>query len=128
MNIEAFIDIFAVFFARFLKFSKALASSLKCPVRTFFHKLKRDCSSTTGSNLRRIMQLVGKDDINNIHINDINSIEFCSVRNGDEWRVMFINELLDARSKQVIIDNFDNDEISNILDLRSNILDHVIAR
>ena len=95
---------------RFLKLSNALASSSICPVRTFFHKLK------TGSILRRIMQLVGKDDINNIHINDINSTEFCPVRNGDEWRIMFIKELLDARSKQVIIDNFDNDEISNILD------------
>ena len=101
---------------RFLKFSNALASSSKCPVQTFFHKLKRDCSSTTGSNLRRIMRLVGKDDINNMHINDINYIGFCPVRNEDEWRIMFIKELLDARSKHIIIDNFDNGEILNILD------------
>ena len=101
---------------RFLKFSNALASSSKCSVRTFFHELKRDCSSTTGSNLRRIMRLVGKDDNNDMHINDINSIGFCPVKNEDEWRIMFIKELLDARSKQNIIDNFDNDEIWNILD------------
>ena len=101
---------------RFLKFSNALASSSKCPVRTFFHKLKRDCPSTTGSNLRRIMRLVGQDDVNHMNINDINSIGFCPVRNEDEWRIMFIKELLDARSNHIIIDNFDNDEISNILD------------
>ena len=62
------------------------------------------------------MRLVGKDDVNDMHINDINYIGFCPVRNEGEWRIMFIKELLDARSKQVIIDNFDNDEISNILD------------
>ena len=54
------------------------------------------------------MRLVGKDDVNDMHINGINSIGFCPVRNEDE--------LLDARSKHIIIDNFDNDEISNILD------------
>ena len=101
---------------RFLKFSNALASSSKCPVQTFFHKLKRDCSSTTGSNSRRIMRLVGQDDVNDMPINDINTIGFYPVRNEDEWRIMFIKELIDARSKQIIIDNFDNDEISNILD------------
>ena len=49
-------------------------------------------------------------------IEDINSLEFCAVRNEEEWRIEIVKELLDARSKQVILDNFDNEKISSILD------------
>ena len=67
---------------RFLTFTNALACSLKRPVHALFNTLKRDCSSTTGSNLRRIMRLVGKNDIKEIMIKDLNYLEFCPVNKG----------------------------------------------
>jgi hypothetical protein len=101
---------------RFLKFTYALAGSSKHPVQALFNILKRDCSSTTGSNLRRIMRLVGKDDINEIQIKDLSPLQFCPVKKEDEWRVNIVRELLEAKSKQVNINNMDNDDISSILD------------
>ena len=40
------------------------------------------------------MRLVGKDDINDMNINDINSIGFCPGRNEDEWRIMLSKNYL----------------------------------
>ena len=61
------------------------------------------------------MRFVGKDDINDMLIENNTSLEFCSVKNEDEWRIEIVKELLDARNKQVILNSLDNEEISSIL-------------
>ena len=53
------------FYIRFLKFTNNLKSNSKSILRNLFHLLKDDCQSTTGSNLRKIMLLTGKSNIDN---------------------------------------------------------------
>ena len=62
------------------------------------------------------MCLAAKDDNPDMLIKGLNSLEFFPAKNEDKWRIKIIKELLNARSKQIILNNFDNDEISNILD------------
>ena len=70
--------------------------------------------------MRRILRLVAKDDTNDLLIKDINSLQFCPVKNEGKWKIEIIKELLDARSKLVILDTFDNYEIiKELIDARS---------
>ena len=100
---------------RFLKFTTALSVSSKHPVKVLFDVVNCDCSSSTGSNLRRIMRLTGKDNINDIRLKDLDNLEFCTTKDEEKWRIKIIKELIDIRNKKVKLDNFDSDEISNML-------------
>ena len=117
--IEPISDIRHIKFAllkRFLTFTEKLEKSMKHPVRILFNALKRDCRSTTGSNLRRIMNLVKRSKVSHIQKKDLECIPFCKTEKDDEWRLIIVKELLSARRNEIKIENFDKCEITEMLD------------
>ena len=103
-------------FKRFLKFAKALANSSKSPITNLFITVHRDCSSTTGMNLRRIMRILKKNNIRDIQAKDLDNLEFCPLKTEDKWKVGMIKELLDVRNRELLLENFDKDQLSMIID------------
>ena len=101
---------------RFIRFSNALNRSSKAPLRRLYNTVKRDCSSTTGSNLRQILLLVDKHDVNNVRPKDLDSQEFCPVKKGDEWKIGMAKELIEVQNKQATIECLGKEEITCILD------------
>ena len=78
--------------------------------------VKNDVGSTTGSNLRGIMQLMEKDSIEQLSINDIQDKVFANIPIGCEWRILVLEELLSVRNSTCEIENFTKDDINEMID------------
>ena len=100
----------------FLTLTEKLEKSLKHPVRILFNAVKRDCRSTTGSNLRRIMHLVKRTKVSDVQKKDLDCIPFCETKMEDEWRLAMMKELLSVRRNELKVEDFDNCEITEMLD------------
>ena len=101
---------------RFVKFTGALSTSSKLPIKTLFNTIKKDCRSITGSNLRKTMLLVGRNDVNDVKMKDLDVLVFSKTKKEDEWKINMVKELLEVRNKQLELNNFNREEISNLLD------------
>ena len=68
--------------------------------------INRNVRSTTGSNLRKILPELGKDDISKF-------LEvICWMLNYEKRKVSFLTELLDLRDNTLEVEEFTEDEIS----------------
>ena len=75
----------------------------------------KDTRSTTGSNLRKMMLLFDKVRVEDITKNDVNSFKYADVPQGDEWRVEMVKEIIEIRNSKLEVENFDDEEIEEIL-------------
>ena len=104
------------FLKRFLRFTEMMEKSSKRPVRHLFETVKRDCRSTTGANLRRILNLVRRTSAKQITKKDLDGIPFSKLKPEDEWRIPIIKELLGVRCNEFAINEFERSEITEMLD------------
>ena len=56
--------------------------------------VERDCRSTTGGNLRKIMLLLNKTNIDNISKDDLKKLQYHLSPPGDEWKIQLARELI----------------------------------
>ena len=82
---------------RFVTFTDKLKMSPKMVVRNINKIIGKDCRSTTGENIRRIMLNCGSDSFRGPTREDVSRKGFEAVPAGEEWRVDVINELIDMR-------------------------------
>ena len=99
---------------RYIKFAKSMEMSEKMILRKTFRSVKRDCRSTTGENLRNIMKLTKKTDVDDIKIGSTNGPVYNEIPEGDEWKVKFAAELIQIKSNRHGID-FSTAELDEIL-------------
>ena len=85
---------------RFIKFAKSLEVSEKTVLRKIFQSVKRDCRSTTGENLRNLMKLTKKTDVDDIDIGSSNGLVYNPIPLGEEWKVDFAEELVEMKSNR----------------------------
>ena len=78
--------------------------------------VKFDVRSTTGYNLRRLMLLLKKRNIENVSKEDYRSIEYNKIEAKDVWKVPFIREITDRKFNQLEVDGFTYEELEEILD------------
>ena len=101
---------------RFLGFlSQIEKSAKKLPLR-LLNLIRNDTRSTTGSNLRKIMVILGKHTIDEVKSRDINEFQYAPVMPDDVWKVDMVKELIEVRAKQATIENFSDDELEEILE------------
>ena len=101
---------------RFLGFlSQIEKSAKKLPLR-LLKIIRTDTRSTTGSNLRKIMIILGKHTIDEVKSSDINGYEYAPVKPDDVWRINMVKELIEVRANQATIENFSEDELEEILE------------
>ena len=78
--------------------------------------VQNDVRSTTGSNLRNIMLLLGKYSTKNIKMSDIDSFEFAPVKPEDFWKISIVKEIIEAKADQIDVEGFTKQELDKILE------------
>ena len=74
--------------------------------------VKHDCRSTTCANLRKIILMVNKHNVDEIHVDDLDRMQYNAIPDGDLWRVGMVKELNDAKPGIVVIAGFAHEEIT----------------
>lgn len=105
----------AMLIKRQLKFIEGLKHCVKSPVRNLYHVVKYNVNTITGSNLRNIKILVNKNNISNLSPLDAISVKYHPIDADDHWRVDMILELIDVKHHNSYINNFNYDDIQDIL-------------
>ena len=99
---------------RYIKFAKTMEASEKMVLRKIFQSVKRDCRSTTGENLRNLMKLTKKTDVDEIEIGSTHKLVYNQIPSGEEWKVDFAEELVEIKSNRQGVD-FSTAQLDEIL-------------
>ena len=67
--------------------------------------IKRDARSITGSNLRNLLLISDKDDIDDLTAGAIDNLRYHEVNEVDRWRIDAILELNDVKFDQAVLDS-----------------------
>ena len=100
---------------RFLGFTEQILRSKKKIPRQLFNMIKTNTLSVTGSNLRNIMMLVGKNNINEINVTDLDTVAYFPVKDEDLWKIDLAKELVDIKCGDATVHDFSDDEINDML-------------
>ena len=103
------------FIKRYLNFIGQIKKSSKVALKNMFNTIKHDCLSVTGSNLRNIMLLVGKSNIEDLCPEDHNLVKYNEIPEEETWRVSVIKELVDVTWGESVVEGFSREELAYIL-------------
>ena len=73
-------------------------------------------SHVTGSNLRQILLLVNKSDVDDLVPEDSSKIQYRPEDEENTWKIRMVKELIEVRNGTLQVDNFNEDEIKEVLD------------
>ena len=102
-----------VLIKRYLSFIERIQNSSKFAPKQLLEIAKNDVRTTTGTNLRKIMLLSGRkniDDLKNI------DIDYNKVTKENEWRIDLLKELVDIRQGDLVLHGVESDEVEKILE------------
>ena len=105
-----------VLMERFLSFLMQIEKSTKKVPKQLLAFIKNDVRSTTGSNLRNILLLTDKSNIDDLRKDHIKEIKYQDVDPSNEWKIGFIKEITDVKFNQLEVENFSKEELEEILD------------
>ena len=74
-----------------------ISNSKKQILKTILLNIERDVRSTTGLNLRLLMQESDKSDITEIQKSDIKTLPYFQLAEDEEWRIGMLQHLLEER-------------------------------
>ena len=97
---------------RYLSFVNKMEASQKSPLRALLDIAKNDVRSITGSNLRRIMLLSGRNSIDDIKNVDV---PYHVVPDDDVWRVGFVKELIEIKFGSIVVPGMLQTELEDIM-------------
>ena len=100
---------------RFINFTKKLLSSGKSAPKTLLDKIKHDCRSTTGRNLRNIMKFCGSRDILEITTQEIAGKSYHPIPINEIWRLDIVKELLEIRDDKYELDGWKKEEVNDCI-------------
>ena len=100
----------------FLNFLKQIQNGSKTVAKVLLNIVKNDVRSTTGSNIKGILQMMNKESISQINISEIRDQTFAEIPVGSEWRIPVLEELLSVRDGNSEMENFTNKDIQNMID------------
>ena len=124
-------------YKRFVTFTQKLATSEKAPLRNLFnrvkrdcrstsgsnlrnlmlrYRVKRDCRSTTGSNLRNLMLRYNANSQEEINSDVLNKSLYKVIPTDNEWKITMAKELIDVTRGNAIIPDFQFNEIMSLLE------------
>ena len=101
---------------RFLSFISQIERSPKSLPLKLLKLIRHDARSTTGSNLRNIMLLLGKVSIDDIRLKDIDNFEYSPVLPENQWKVNMVKEITDVQADQLNVENFSRQELEEIME------------
>ena len=66
--------------------------------------------------MRNILLLTNKDDISQLQNSDITRIVYMPVPDNEMWRIEMLKELIEVKWGDVVIDNFEEGEINEMIE------------
>ena len=84
----------SVLIKRFLNFVKAIKSSSKFILRNLFNLISKDSRSIIGSNLRKILFLGNKGDVNELKPADSSLIQYRKENEMNTWKLKMAKEMI----------------------------------
>ena len=100
---------------RYVSFIRKIQKSEKRPLRNLLNLVKSDARTTTGSNLRRIMLLSGKNNIEDV-LDSTVDFEYHKLEEDQNWKVNMLEEIIDALHGEKIIEELETDDLNDILE------------
>ena len=104
-----------VLLERFLSFLEQIRKSKKNIPKQLLSFIKNDTRSTTGSNLRNILLLTDKDNIDELTKDDVSTLKYKKVDDNNAWKIKMIKEITDVKFNKLDVENFTKDELEEIL-------------
>ena len=101
--------------SRFISFTQKLESSSKKSVTHLFYSVRCEAQSITGSNLRNIRLLLGKDDEYKLSKGNAYKFKYHPVDDENIWKVRSLQELIDINNGELTID-LDHEESQEMID------------
>ena len=101
---------------RSVGFMKRLSSSRKDVLRKTFEICKKDCRTTTGSNIRNIMLESKVNSFEQLSKTDLKMLKFHPAPQEDQWRIPLIKDLVDIRDGISDVIGWSKDELEASLD------------
>ena len=109
------VHIKTILMKRFLGFLDLIRKCPKSTLRSFLSVIEKDTRSVTGMNLRNILLLTDKCRIEDLTVQDIQSIPYHPITQEDIWRVPLVQEITDIRNGLCEASNFSGVELDEIL-------------
>ena len=75
----------------------------------------KDVRSVTGSNLRKIMLLVGKTSVEDIKVEDVDTLEYFKLDDDELWKISQIKEIINVKAGNLEVPGFEDDELDTLL-------------
>ena len=100
---------------RFLNFVKSIKSTSKFILRNLFNLISKDVRSITGSNLRKILLLVFKSDVNELTPADSLLIQYRKENDMNTWKIKMVKEIIELRNDTLHVENLNENELEEIL-------------
>ena len=100
---------------RFLSFITQIENSPTILPNILLQTIRRDCRSTTGSNLRNILMMTSKDDILELAPFETTLMLYEPVAPENRWRIPLIKELIDIKWNESTIENLSYSDIEDII-------------
>ena len=103
--------------SRYVTFAKSLMTSAKLCVRYLARCNQADYRTLFGRTLQRIKVECGiPADVKDLHPGIVKkNMKYCKVKEGEEWRVNILKELLEVKAKDLKINGFENEEIEILI-------------
>ena len=100
---------------RYLTFIRNIQKSEKKPLRNLLNLVKSDARTRTGSNLRRLMILSGKNTIEEVLDSNIDFV-YHKLEEDQNWKVNMLAEIIDVLNGEKIIEDSETDDLTDILE------------
>jgi hypothetical protein len=104
---------------RFLSFISQIEKSSKIVPKILLNCIKSDVRSTSGRNLRKILLLTGKLNVQTLNLNDYKSVKYHQLGDAETWKVSHLKELIDIKFGKLQIENFVPEEIEDMINFVS---------
>ena len=101
---------------RFLAFMMQIKKSNKKAAKFLLESIQFDTNSVTGSNLRNILLLTDKADIQDLLPADLSNLKYHPIQNADKWKVSILQEILEIKHGNLEVDDFNYDELDEIVE------------
>ena len=100
---------------RYATFIAAIEASKKRSLKRLLKLSKTDARTTTGRNLRYLMIALGKNLVETIREEDIDTMEYHTIPEDETWRIDLLKEIIEVKENEYEVHGFTNEELEEIV-------------
>ena len=102
--------------SRLVNYDKSLIACNKPAIRLLVNLKRNDCRTVHGNNLMNIAKKCDMKIINELSSLIVKSkMKYVSTPESETWRLQVIHDMMSIKAENYFIDNFDHNDINNIL-------------